>query len=486
MSKLSNPTPTDALYSALRTDLSSIAAKTFSTLNPGRDFHPGWHHYVLAHQLDQCSKGISPRLIINVPPRSLKSTLISIAYVAFELGGDPTRRFLCLSYSQELANKFSLQFRQVVQSEWFRRAFPGTQLDRVTVDEVSTTAGGYRKAISIGGSLTGWGGDTIIIDDPLKPEEAYSQTARDRVNEYFGNTLYSRLDHKETGRIILVMQRLHQYDLTGFLIEQGDFKLLKLPAIAVEDEELPMGNGQFARRRKGDVLEARESLAELEKTRRRSGEAHFQAQYQQDPAPAEGNMIKAAWIAPYEQLPPLTEGVVWQSWDTALTGNPSSSYSCCTTWLQRDGEYYLMHVFRDKLEFPDLKKKAVELNARFRPEGILVEAKGSGISLSQELRVGPHFLHVVQKPVPADKVSRLAAVAAVFEARAVRLPRDASWLHDYTKEILGFPAVKADDQVDSTSQFLNHMNEHRESFFKFDIISPGPPTGAPHGSFFLR
>lgn len=170
--------------------------------------------------------------------------------------------------------------------------------------------------------------------------------------------------------------------------------------------------------------------------------------------------------------------MITQSWDTALKGDPACDYSCCTTWLLHEGKHLLLDVFREQLDYPDLRRKALELNAKFSPGAIIIEAMGSGLSLAQELKAGPHFLTVVQRKPEKDKVSRLAAVAPLFEAGMVCLPLSSPWLIEYEKELLGFPGARYDDQVDSTSQYLNWFNERTRTSV-FDVWWPDGPPGAP-------
>jgi hypothetical protein len=224
---------------------------------------------------------------------TLKSLCTSIAFPAFLLGHDPTQRVINVSYSQELGAKFTAGFRQVVKSEWYRRIFPATRAARDAEGEFETTCGGGRVSISIGGSMTGRGGNFIVIDDPLKAEEALSRSARERVNDYYGTTLLTRLDSKIDGVIVLVMQRLHAEDLAGRLINEGGWTHLNLPAIAPHDERTPLTGGRWHSRKEGEVLHPeREPRAILEELRRALGSMHFQAQYQQAPVSEIGNIIK--------------------------------------------------------------------------------------------------------------------------------------------------------------------------------------------------
>ena len=230
---------------------------SYDLLPHGEPLSMNWHIEAMAYHLEQVRRGRIKRLIINLPPRYLKSVVTSVAFPAFVLGHDPTKRLIVASYGSELAVKLANDCRTVINSPRYKSIFPGLQISRMknTESEIATTRGGFRLATSIDGSLTGRGGHIMIIDDPLKPSDACSDAKRDHVNTWFKNTLYSRLDDKQKGAIIIVMQRLHDDDLCGFLLKNShDWVVLNFPAIALKDEQIPIGDGRFYDRHIGDVL----------------------------------------------------------------------------------------------------------------------------------------------------------------------------------------------------------------------------------------
>src|SRR5438034_6900351 len=222
----------------LRQDFVTFAARCFQDLNPQAELAMNGHLEVIAAKLTAVREGRIRRLIINVAPRSLKSLLASIAFPAWCLGHDPSAQILCVSYAQELADKLARYCRSIVMSPWYRQIFP-TRLapHRQAVQEFITTRQGYRLATSTGGVLTGRGADIILIDDPLKPEEALSDAQRKAANEWYDHTLYSRLNDKRHGAIVIIMQRLHEDDLVGHVLAQEGWEILSFPAIAEKDEE---------------------------------------------------------------------------------------------------------------------------------------------------------------------------------------------------------------------------------------------------------
>jgi predicted phage terminase large subunit-like protein len=453
-----NRTDQDFLNAALRSDLPSFLHRSVLTLNPGAPFLQNWHIDAIAYQLERVRNGEITRLIINMPPRSLKSIFVSVAFPAFLLGHDPRRKIFGISYGGELAAKHAGDFRSIVQSRWYRQAFPNMQIARIADSDVYTTVRGFRKTTSVNATLTGLGGDCFIIDDPLKPVDAQSDAHRNAVNDWFSNTLSSRLDNKVTGIIIVVMQRVHLNDLTGYLLENlSDWTVLSLPAIAEIDEEVPIGDGKVHLRRAGEALHPeREPLEVLDKLRREHGSDIFSSQWQQSPVPPGGAMIRREWLRYYDALPERNYRTkIIQSWDTAAKEGAQNDWSVCTTWLLCDKHYYLMDLTRGRYEYPRLRAIAIALAERFKPDTILVEEASTGIALAQELR---SIICRTVKPIPVerDKIGRLYVQQQKFEAGLVLFPKGARFLPELEAELLVFPQGKTDDQVDSISQALNH------------------------------
>jgi predicted phage terminase large subunit-like protein len=469
------PTPDKRLVEALlREDFESFLRRVFGTLAPGQTYVPNWHIAAIAYQLERVRRGEIRRLIINMPPRSLKSIAASVAFPAFMLGHDPTRRIICVSYSGDLARKHSNDFRAVIEAPWYRSLFPTTRIGpfKNSETEIELTARGFRLATSIGGTLTGRGGDTIIIDDPLKPDDALSEVKRTGANNWFANTLLSRLDDKTTGAIIVVMQRVHMDDMTGFLLGQSDeWTVLSLPAIAESDQTIPLTRGRIHTRRPGDVLSPKREPREiLDTLRLQIGSDAFYAQYQQSPVPPGGAMIKRHWIQRYKDPPtPQPNGMILQSWDTAAKGGPDNDYSVCTTWYcAPDCRLYLLDLWRGRIDYPTLKAKVVELARRWFARQVLIEEAGTAIALIEELRFEVAGLTGI-KP-DKDKVARMAIASARFEAGQIFLPEHASWLPELEAELFAFPGSKYDDQVDSVSQAI--LNERISELRIWTLLAP--------------
>lgn len=460
-------TDRNILDAALRADFSAFSDKVFSTLNPGATYQRNWHLDAIAHKLAQVERGEETRLIVTVPPRSRKSELASVALPAFIIGRDPAARVICVSYAQPLAAKHSRAFRKVLASDWYRRIFPGVVVDKDTEEIVETSVGGGRVATSVGGTVTGLGARTIIIDDPIKPDEAASEVARERAIEFHRGTLFSRLDgDKATGRIVLVMQRLHEDDLAGHLLRDGGWTQLCMPAIATEDATYDLGDGRTHHRKVGELLHpARESQHSLDQIRRNLGSATFEAQYQQSPAPADGLLVKRQWLGRYATRPDRSRLFVTQSWDTAIKGDSGANWSVCTTWGLLDDQHYLLDVYRERVIMPDLINAVVRQHRAFAADALLIEDKGSGSGLIQMLKRQHDNIYPIGITPTLDKATRLNLVTPMIEAGSVVLPKEADWLAAYEHELLGFPNVQHDDQVDSTSQYLTWARERGSGTF---------------------
>jgi len=446
------------LDAVLRDDLAAFTQRCFQTVVPGQRFLPNWHVEAIAHQLERCQQREIRRLVITLPPRNLKSIGASVAFPAFALGHDPTLRIVCASYSQDLAAKHARDCRTVMESAWYQRLFPRTCIDprKNTEGEFETTARGYRLATSVGGTLTGRGGNLIIIDDPLRAADALSETKRGAVNEWYDSTLSSRLDSKAEDVIVIIMQRLHVDDLVGHVLEKGEaWTHLNLPAIADATEEVALGGGDVQHRSPGDVLHPeREPLAVLDQLKAAMGSQAFSAQYQQTPVPPDGDLIKRAWFRSYDRPPERSQGdQIVQSWDTASKASQKNDFSVCTTWLMQRSDYYLLDVLRERLEFPDLRRRILTHAKAHDARAVLIEDAGSGAALIQDLKREGKLRPIAIRP-DGDKIVRLEGQSAVIEAGHVLLPETAPWRSDFLLEVMAFPHGRYDDQVDSLSQFL--------------------------------
>ena len=451
------------LATALQSSLYLFIKASFAVTNPGTLFVEGDYLELLASKLQSAMEGKPKRLMINLPPRCAKSHIANAA-TAWHLGHHPHARFISASYGESLAEQMGGEVRAIMQSEMYKSTFK-TRLVKASPLEIETTDRGGRRGTSVGGAITGFGADIIIADDPMKADEANSDGVRTATNEWFNTSLLSRLNNRSEGVVIVIMQRLHIDDLCGYLLARDPeaWTVLSLPAIAEVDEciafDTPRGPRTWIRN-VGEALHPDRDLAVVwEGIRKSVGEPVFNAQYQQNPHLPGGGLLDKAWLNFYHphQLPPNFDHIV-QSWDVANKANKRSDYSVCTTWGIKNTLMYLLDVYRDKIEYPELEGKVVELHRRHKATVLLIEDAGSGTVLQQVLTLEG------LKPIPIkpqkDKLTRFHAHFGEIKSGQVLFPTHAIWLSDYVDEITRFPGTRKDDQVDSTSQALDWRSEY--------------------------
>ena len=457
---------------AYRRDLVSFTQLCHEILTPNKSLLMNWHIEAIAHHLEQVRLGRIKRLIINLPPRYLKSLMTSVAFPAFLLGHDPTKRVIVVSYGSDLAVKLANDCRAIINSPRYKSIFPGLQVSRLknTESEIVTSRGGFRLAASVDGSLTGRGGDVIVIDDPLKPSDAFSDAKREHVNEWFKNTLYSRLDDKQKGAIIIVMQRLEYNDLCGFASRNSPWVFLNLPAIALKDEQIPIGDGRFHDRHLDDVLHpARESRSDLDNIRSELGEDIFAAQYQQCPSQPTGHLFKLENIQRYDSLPIRTKSAL---------RHPKLGHrqqSGCAPRLFR-----LRHLARGRPR-QLLRHRRPKGSAALPPTESTGHCSGAKTQAEQDFDrgSGAHRTNACEgsqsRRAPAvgvvpdgDKPTRASIQVEKFENGQVFFPRETPWLADFETELLAFPNGRYDDQVDALIQGLAYKRPG-----EYDAALPG-------------
>lgn len=451
--------PAKLLYAILRKDFNSFISKVFNTINPGVRYHPNWHIKLIAEHLQAIQAGDIKRLIINMPPRSLKSVCIGVAWPAWILGHNPAKRIMSASYSQILSEKHSLDCRFVMSSDWYRQVFPKTILSKAhnKKSKFLTQANGFRFATSVGGSATGEGGDILIIDDPHNPSQINSVKLRKRVIEWFEQTFLSRLNDKN-GAIILVMQRLHTEDLSGYLLNNSScWQHLKIPAMATHDQTYLINDFKYQYIKGSTLHKFRDPPDALMQLEKEIGVHNYAAQYLQEPIENNCLLLNMQDINFYEMLPEQFEYLV-QSWDTAIKISENADYSVCTCWGVISKKYYLITMLRQKFTYPELKEQVIKLSKKYLPRLILIEDKASGQQIIQDLKF-EGFTNIVPIKPKLDKITRFAASVTLFPV-AVYLPKQAAFNSVLLNELFSFPHCPNDDIVDSISQFLNYMKEH--------------------------
>jgi len=450
-----------------RNDLPSFIAKAFATTNPATSYKHNWHIDLIADHLLACEKGFIKRLIINLPPRYLKSLIVNVAWSAWLLGHDPAKRIISASYSQSLATKHSLDTRLLLNSAWYNQIFPATQIasDQNEKDKFLTTKRGFRLATSVGGTLTGEGGNFLILDAPHNPAHMHSDTMRMQVLNWYEQVFASRLDDKQNGVIVLIMQRLHSNDLTRHLLEKNSgWVHLNIPALAERTVFFPspirLSDGYLFPER-FPLHPDKENLQDLNAIKAELGNFTFSAQYQQNPFPADNGLMNRSWLKYYGILPTDIISTT-QSWDTAIKTGSNNDYTVCTTWAETRTGYHLIDVMRAKLEFPQLRRSMISHAEKFSPDNILVEDKASGGSLIQDIRAETKLPVIAINP-KLDKLARLLSITSLLESGKVLFPEKAGFMADVEAELLGFPSAPHDDIVDSITQYLNWIKYKNSS-----------------------
>lgn len=470
----------------------------------------GWHLEAIAEHLEAVTYGDIRRLIINVPPRHSKSSIVSVAWPVWtwaqgEIGplSGPQVQFLSSSYAQQLSTRDALKSRRLMQSPWFqerwgdRFALTGDQNAKMRYEN---DKGGYRLATSVGGGLTGEGGSIILVDDPLNAQEAVSEATRLAMVEWWDQAMSTRLNDPKTGAYVVIMQRLHEEDLTGHILagNHGDWTHLCLPARYEPDRHCVTVLGldddgdevlwQDPRTEPGEILAPSRfddaALRSLEKSLGPYGSA---GQLQQRPQPAGGGIIRREWWQYWERPPegtaahqrfmerfpstrfnhakfPPCEYVIG-SLDGAYTEKEENDYSAFTVWgVFRDAfdmpRIMMMNAWRDRLPLHELVEKSAATCRKFKVDRLLVEAKATGISVAQELQrlYGSEGWGVQLVTPKGDKTARVYSVQPMFADEMIYCP-DREWADMVITEFESFPKGAHDDLVDSATQALKHIRD---------------------------
>lgn len=470
-----------ALNALCRVSFPAFCHRAFMELHPNQVLIENWSVDAVCFRVQQIAeRKVERRLVLNMPPRSLKSFIVSVCLPAWLLGRDPATRILCASYSEELSFKFSRDCRALMESAFCKQLFPLTRLSpkKITEREVETTRRGYRLATSVGGTLTGRGGDILIIDDPIKANDANSAVALSGANDWFQSTALSRLDQRDKSVIIVVMQRLHAEDLSGILIEKG-WPNLVLPMIATEDRSYAISEDEVYERIAGELLQPkRDTLQAVRDLQVEMGSRTFAAQYQQDPTPPDGNMIKAVWLGRYDAKASVGYDRIILSCDPAGKTGPRNDYTAMSIYGLRGRDIDVLHVVRGRWTVLEMKARIESLTSEWNVNLSIIEDTSSGTSLIQILRQETK-LNVIGRRPKDDKITRMMRHEGTFESGRIRLPTEAPWLADFERELLAFPFGRYDDQVDSILLFLEW---HAERQFTDSPI--GMPVSIPNTGFF--
>ena len=467
--------------------LYEFVKQSWHVVEPGIPFIPSWHIETICEHLEAVSAGDIHRLLINIPPRHSKSTIVSVMWPAWEWLSDPAQKFLCASYSGNLSTRDNLKTRRLLQSPWYQErwghmfSFAGDQNAKQRFENDKT---GYRLATSVGGTATGEGGSRLILDDPHGAQAAQSEVMRESDLEWFDMVWSTRLNNPKTDAMVTVMQRLHERDISGHILEDiKGWEHICIPA-EWDGKVRKTSLGVYDPRKKKGELICPERFGEKEITTLKQllGTYGTAGQLQQDPTPSEGGILKVnnfrLWPAS-SGLPPFE--YILQSYDCAFTEKTTGDPTACSVWAMFTHKgarnAMLIDAWDEHLSYPDLRARAVKdwtteyggmtkdspYSRAKRPDRILVEAKASGQSLLQDLRLAK-VPAVGYNPGQADKVSRAHQAAPTLELGLLWVPESkknlgqpVSWAASFLKQLGKFPVAEHDDYVDTFTQAIIYL-----------------------------
>lgn len=443
--------------------LAPFVKKVVATVDPGAVYKHNWHIDLICEYLEACTRGDIKRLIINIPPRHLKTLIVSVAWPAWLIGRNPSEQILCASYSASLSMRDSVNCRLVIQSDWYRKLFPEVDLtgDMNMKSEFVTTMRGHRIATSVGGTSIGRGGKYLLLDDPLNPLQALSDVERVKANTWIDQNFMTRFNDEKEGCAVLVMQRLHTDDPTGHFLSHGGWEHLRVPLEAEKKEIWDFGSVKKIRE-EGEILHPeRMGPDQVAQKKIDLGSYGYAGQYQQRPSPMGGGMVELKWFGRYGAIPAGETVIrVIQSWDTAAKEKEINDPWSGGTWLETAKGYYLVDVINRRMQYPEGKRTVVSWADKWNPDAILIEDKSTGEALIPDLKEDKERKLPVIAIMPCgDKVTRMSTESPTIEAGYCWLPEHASWLSDYEQEISTFPNSAEKGRVDQTSQFLKWIKQ---------------------------
>lgn len=450
---------------ACRRSLATFVQEAWRVLEPGQEYKHGWHIDCVCAHLEAVTRGELNRLLVNIPPGTMKSLLVSVFWPAWEWGpvGMPFLRYVAASHSETFAIRDTVAMRKLIQSKWYQDRWPiRLSSDQNEKKKFENLDRGFRQAMAME-SLTGTRGHRVIIDDPHNVEGSLSDSERTRTVRIFRETVTTRVIDPATSAIVVVMQRLHEGDVSGFILSDDyGYRHLCLPmrfdparacrSPIYPDPRTEDGELLFPARFPADVLARDEKLL---------GQYAVAAQMQQKPGPRGGGEIRGEWFPRYRVLPKLRTVEIFA--DTAQKTKERNDYSVFEVWGHgEDGRIYLLDLIRDKWEAPELRRRAADFWSKHQDENnarkLLVEDKSSGTGLIQDLTREPYRIPVEGIPRSVDKLSRVRDAAPQIEAGNVVLPFDAPWVSDFIAECEAFTpddTHKHDDQIDPMCDAIN-------------------------------
>jgi len=474
----------EELIALLRSDQVAFTQQCFHTVDPAHDYSHNWHIECLIEYLQAMERGEIRRLIVNMPPRCLKSIAVSVAWPAWLLGQNPSAQIITGSYGYDLSIKHSVDTRLIVESEWYKNCFPETILasDQNEKRKFQTTKRGHRKATSVGGSVTGEGGDFLIGDDLNKPDEAISETIRATTNAWLDQTFLTRENDPKTSRALIVMQRVHENDVAGHLMEKGNWEQLILPAYFEKRTIIEVNKKKWICEQDTYLHEERLGEDELDQKLTELGMQGFVGQYLQRPSAQGGGEFKRHDIKYYNNLSRkfTAKGMnVYILYDPANTKksqkNSDPDYTAMVVvGLAKDNNYYILDLLRDRLNPTERIEALFDLHMKwFTKSGkspvVAVEQYGmmtDAFTIEEQMTEKNYRFSMTEVKGNVKKEDRIRKLIHYFENHRVYLPKSIMYdsvdgatnnlVENFVKdELLVFPVGKHDDMIDAFSRILD-------------------------------
>ncbi len=410
-------------------------------------------------ELQELIEGRSPRLLINMPPRHLKSFCIAVALPAYALGQDPSLDIVVATYNQELGREHTDKFLRLVRSRFYRACFPQVSFSEMRLENVRTRQGGGRRPVTVGGGLTGMGADILVLDDLIKAQDVEHSVIREDVHRFYRETALTRINDPRTGRIVIAQQRLHANDISSELVERGVFRHLSLASIAPRDQSLRLYGNREHLLRAGDLLSPeRFPQNVLDDLRLEMGVQAFSAQFLQDPLPPGAMLIdtrRLNWVG----SPCDVEQVkyVLQSIDTAVTVTDRSDFSVIMTFGWTGQQWFVLNIIRERIDFPRLKQVVIEQARTWRADLVLIEDTAYGEALWHE--VHENLREAITIRPEGSKEERLAASTEALYSGRIAIPQAEAWSQLLRDELRNFPGGRHDDMVDALTQFVGWQRD---------------------------
>lgn len=470
--------------------LYEFVRQAWPVIEPGVPFIDGWHLRIICEHLEAISAGDIRKLLINIPPRHAKSTIVSVCWPCWEWIARPYEKYLCASYSGILSTRDNVKSRRLLTSPWYQQnwgdrfALTSDQNQKTRFENNQT---GYRVATSVGGTATGEGGSRLLLDDPHGAQSAQSDAMRETDLEWFDMVWSTRLNNPKKDAMVTIMQRLHESDVSGRILELGGWEHVCLPAEWDGKKRCTVifPGGYDPREKKEDLLwPERFGAKELTSLKQQLGEYGTSGQLQQDPVPTGGGILKTEHLRmwPCDRPLPVLEYVL-QSYDCAFTekttGDPTANSTYGVFTYEGRRQAMLLDAWDEHLSYPDLRTKAIDewhslygadANAKparkgRKPDRVLVEAKASGQSLLQDLRLAK-VPAIGYNPGNADKISRAHQSAPTLELGIIWIPESrknpgqfVSWAQPFIKQLTKFPVAEHDDYVDTFTQAIIYLKD---------------------------